>query len=233
VKLYSSWLSPFAGRCRMQIYAKGIAAEILDLPGNPKPAVVYALNPIGKVPTLEHDGVVVVESEVIAEYLEEIHPEPSLLPASAVDRARVRTLARVADLYVTAPAFTLFAQVDPRSRDEAAVRAALDRIEKGLGYLEHFLAGDPYAVGDRLTLADCALVPHLGFSTLLRSLFAEDDACARHPKLAAYRVESRRGEAAARVLGEIERAFAGLRQRFAERFAAQAMPGAARAGATS
>jgi len=61
----------------MQVYAKGLTGIAIEKPptyGTPK---FYEDHPIGRVPLLEIDGEAIPESEVIAEYLEEIHPEPS------------------------------------------------------------------------------------------------------------------------------------------------------------
>ena len=56
-----------------------------------------ALNPNGVVPTIEHDGHIVVESTVINEYLDEVFPDPPLMPAEPVDRARARVLVKLED----------------------------------------------------------------------------------------------------------------------------------------
>ncbi len=72
MKLYSVDLSPYSARVRMQIYAKGITDIVFELPehwGMPKFRERF---PIGRVPVLNIDGDVMPESEVIAEYLEEI-----------------------------------------------------------------------------------------------------------------------------------------------------------------
>ena len=79
MKLYSADLSPYSARVRMQIYAKGITDIVFELPehwGMPKFRERF---PIRRVPVLDIDGDMIPESEVIAEYLEEIHPEPSLM----------------------------------------------------------------------------------------------------------------------------------------------------------
>ena len=96
MKLYSADLSPYSARVRMQIYAKGIEDIVFELPehwGMPKFRERF---PIGRIPVLDVDGDLMPESEVIAEYLEEIHPEPSLLGTNARETAHIRTLARIA-----------------------------------------------------------------------------------------------------------------------------------------
>src|SRR5512141_3329352 len=98
MKLYTADLSPYSARVRMQIYAKGIANIVFELPehwGMPKFREKF---PIGRVPVLDIDGDLIPESEVIAEYLEETYPEPSLLGATPRESAQIRVLARLADV---------------------------------------------------------------------------------------------------------------------------------------
>jgi glutathione S-transferase len=97
MKLYTADLSAYSARVRMQIYAKGITGITFELPedwGMPKFRERF---PIGRVPVLDIDGDLMPESEVIAEYLEEIYPEPSLLGTTPRETAHIRTLARIAD----------------------------------------------------------------------------------------------------------------------------------------
>src|SRR5215472_8306177 len=110
MKLYSWDLSPYSARVRMQIYAKGLAGIAIEEPptyGTPK---FYQDHPIGRVPLLDIDGEAIPESDVIAEYLEEIHPEPSLLGATPRENAHIRTLARIGDIYLMNNTFMLAVQ---------------------------------------------------------------------------------------------------------------------------
>src|SRR6185295_9456037 len=94
----------------MQIYAKGLNGIAIEPPptyGTPK---FYEDHPIGRVPLLEIDGEAIPESAVIAEYLEEIYPEPSLLGATPRENAHIRTLARIGDFYLLNNAFMLAVQ---------------------------------------------------------------------------------------------------------------------------
>src|SRR5262249_2127616 len=107
MKLYSADLSPYSARVRMQIYAKGLTGIAIELPedwGMPKFRERF---PIGRVPVLDIDGDMVPESEVIAEYLEETYPEPSLLGGAPRETAHIRTLARIGDIYITNNTFML------------------------------------------------------------------------------------------------------------------------------
>src|SRR5471030_3280986 len=110
MKLYSWDLSHYSARVRMQIYAKGLTDIAIEQPptyGTPK---FYKDHPIGRIPLLEIDGEAIPESEVIAEYLEEIYPEPSLLGATPRENAHIRTLARIGDVYLINTAFMLGSQ---------------------------------------------------------------------------------------------------------------------------
>src|ERR1700677_2682510 len=116
MKLYSADLSPYSARVRMQIYAKGIKDIVFELPehwGMPKFRERF---PIGRVPVLDIDGDMIPESEVIAEYLEEIHPEPSLLGTTPRETAYIRMLARLGDIYIINNMFMLSRQTGALSR---------------------------------------------------------------------------------------------------------------------
>ena len=93
MKLYSVDLSPYSARVRMQIYAKGITDIAFEQPaadwGMPKFRERF---PIGRIPVLDIGGDTIPESEVIAEYLEETHPEPSLLGSSPRESSQIRSL---------------------------------------------------------------------------------------------------------------------------------------------
>ena len=94
MKLYTGDLSPYSAKIRMQIYAMGIADDIeFELPltqffsGRLKET-----SPIGRIPILKTDAGVIPESEVIADYLDELYSEKSLLGETAIERARTLQL---------------------------------------------------------------------------------------------------------------------------------------------
>jgi glutathione S-transferase len=90
VKLYDAPACPFCARVRIALAEKGLEHETVEVDLRDRPAWIHELNPLGKVPVLEENGFVLPESAVIMEYLEEVFPEPALLPAGAEDRARAR-----------------------------------------------------------------------------------------------------------------------------------------------
>ncbi|MCP4755407.1 MAG: glutathione S-transferase family protein [Proteobacteria bacterium] len=204
MKLYNSNLSPFASRCRMQMYAKGMSVETVDPPEEKEE--FGKTTPILKIPVLVIDDQIIPESEVICEFLEDAHPSPPLRPEGPSDRAKVRLLSRIADLYVLAPLHPLFGQMDPKSRDQAIIDAGLADIKKGLGLLEHYIETGSYATGNRLSLADCALVPMLFFMANILPFLGESAPLGSCPKLAAYWEAIQKDEHAAKIVGEMTEA---------------------------
>lgn len=167
MKLYGSLASPYVARVVLFAKLKGIDLQPQQPEGGIKSPEYLAKNPMGKMPTLEVDGLALPESEVICEYLEDVYPGSGGLPQSPADRARARLIARVQDLYVGPSATTLIRNLNPAKRDEAAVAGAKSAMEAGFGYLEHFLTADDYAAGPELSIADCALLPAF---TMLRKI---------------------------------------------------------------
>ena len=158
-KLHTTDLSPFGQRAKLALRAKGLLGqtELNDTFGGTD--ALGELAPMRQIPILEHDGFVLPESQVIADYLDDIVPEPPLLPEAPAARARARLLARIADLYIAPHFLSLIVGMRPPPRpDDMAM--AWQAMGKGLGFAETYLDTDrAYAVGDRLSLADIALAP--------------------------------------------------------------------------
>lgn len=164
LKLYQSNLSPFATRVRILAHAKGVKLECVPPAGGSlKSPEFLAINPLGKIPCLSHDGGVLPESEIICEYLEDAFPSPTLRPVDPQARARVRLLSRIGDMYIAPHLLKLFGQLSPKTRDAAIIDQAFSDLNTALGQIAHFLEGPEYAAGGRLSLADCTLAPLLFF----------------------------------------------------------------------
>jgi glutathione S-transferase len=215
MKLYSVDLSPYSTKVRMQVYAKGLDHIAVERPAGFLTPAWRDNSPshIGRLPVLElDDGAVIAESAVIAEYLEEVYPEPRLLGATARESAAVRTLVNIADLYLSA---NLFAMTGGQGRPltEGPVRdRATAGLLRGVDSLEALIGEGGFACLGRLTLADCALVPALfGLENILPATGTESP-IQSHPRIAAYWAAIGHDPAAARVLGEMGR---GLQARIA------------------
>jgi glutathione S-transferase len=209
VKLYDVALSPFAARCRIQVYAKKLPIECVEPPGGLGSESYKKLNPTGKVPALQlDDGFVLPESAVIGEYLEDRYPEPALRPEDPLARARMRLLVHFADLYFVPPLVALFGQVNPAQRDAQAVAARLEELRPHYDQLAAFLRPGPLAVGSELTLADCALFPLFFFATRIHPLLGDKDPTAERAPLARWWQAVRRNAAIQKVDGELTKALA-------------------------
>ena len=210
MKLYSGDLSPYSARVRMQIYAKGLTDIVIERPadfGTPK---FRERLPIGRIPVLDIDGDLMPESEVIAEYIEEIHPEPSLLGADPRESAHIRTLARIGDVYLMNNMFMLSAQSRASSRNEGIVELLGGQVVRNVKALDRMVGRDGFACCGRLTLADCALVPALFLIENVLPGVGVDDPIAANPNVAAYWAAIQQQEHAARILVELHR---GLEER--------------------
>lgn len=159
MRLYGGLASNYVARVVLFARLKGLAL-VPEMPaGGIKSPEYLARNPMGKMPVLEVDGTVIPESEVICEFLEDLHPGTGGLPGTPAERARARLIARVHDVYLAPASSALFRNLNPAKRDEAAVSGAKSAAETGFGYLEHFVVAAPFAAGSQLSLADCALLP--------------------------------------------------------------------------
>ena len=87
MKLYTGDLSPYSAKVRMQIYAMGITDIEFDLPPSFFMGKLSEVSPIGRIPVLETEDGIIPESEVIAEYLDDLYPEQSLLGDSPHHRS--------------------------------------------------------------------------------------------------------------------------------------------------
>src|SRR6266852_5771685 len=131
MKLYGINLSNFVGKSKIAMYEKGLAVELTPPPGGGlKSAEYLAINPLGKIPTLDADGTIVAESEVINEYLEDKYPANPLMPKSPEARARVRSFTRFHDLYLEPPIRALLGQMNPASRDPRIVEEKVTEITR-------------------------------------------------------------------------------------------------------
>jgi glutathione S-transferase len=212
MKLYSWDVSPYSARVRMQIYAKGLTDIAIDRAPMFRTQKFYEDHPIGRIPLLEIDGEAMPESEVIAEYLEEICPEPSLLGATPRENAHIRTLARIGDIYLTNNAFMLASQTRILAA-QTPVPTAVEGVAALLGgqlasstkALDRMIGRDGFACLGRLTLADCALVPALFYTQTVLAGRGLADPIATNAHVAAYWAAIQGQEHAERILVEMRR----------------------------
>ena len=205
MKLYSGDLSPYSARVRMQIYAKGITDIAIERPPTFGTPQFRQDHPIGRIPVLEIDGEAMPESDVIAEYIEEIYPEPSLLGATPRETAQVRTLARVGDIYLMNNMFMLSGQTRAATRNEGVIDLLAGQVVRNTKALDRMIGRDGFACLGRVTLADCALVPALFLIENVLPGTGVADPIAANSNVAAYWAAIQTQEHAARILVELHR----------------------------
>lgn len=171
MKLHGYFRSSAAYRVRIALNMKGLAADQAFIHlrrGEQNQDAYLKLNPEGLLPTLEHDGHHFSQSLAIIEYLEEIQPQPRLLPATPQDRAHARgiALAIACDIHPLNNLRVLKYLKTDLGHDQVQVdRWYAHWIATGLAALEARLARDSrtgtYCVGESPGLADICLVPQI------------------------------------------------------------------------
>ena len=173
MKLHTYFRSSAAYRVRIALNLKGLDYEAVPVHlvrggGEHRQPAYLGLNPAGLVPALEDQGQVLTQSLAIVEYLEETHPQPALLPAAALDRARVRAIAQAiaCDIHPVNNLRVLQYLTRELGVSEEQKNAWYRHwIGVGLQAVEAMLAGDArtgaFCHGDTPGLADCCLVPQV------------------------------------------------------------------------
>ena len=171
MKLYNYFRSSASFRVRIALELKGLGYDYVPVhlaKGEHKNEAYAAVSPTLLVPTLETDtGHRLGQSVAIMEYLEEIQPEPPLLPAEPFDRARVRALAQLVacDIHPLNNLRVLkYLARELKVEEEARNTWYRHWVREGLEAFERELAQLPastYCFGERPTMADCCLVPQI------------------------------------------------------------------------
>lgn len=213
LELYHNDMSVCAQKVRMALAEKGLewTGHHLNLRRGDQLEPAYArLNPNNVVPTLVHDGTVVIESTVINEYIDDAFPETPLKPADAAGRARMRLWTKQLDEGVHAatgnismsiafrfqyPEATIERILKTRTGerlerfknilkgiDSPAIPGSVARFDRLLSDMEAALADGPWLAGEAFSLADIGYAPYLTRLDHLRFLAMLD----RRPRLAGW-----------------------------------------------
>jgi len=167
-KLYHVPLSPFCRKVRLSLAEKKIECELAEERYWEKDPDFLRRNPAGKVPVLRIDGRTMAESGAICEYLEDVYPEPALMPQEAGARYEVRRLVAWFDdkFHHEVTSKLLYERVNKKVMkqgfpDSRNVKDGARAIKYHLDYMAWLLDRRRWLAGDVMTLADFAAAAHL------------------------------------------------------------------------
>jgi maleylpyruvate isomerase len=199
VKLYTYFRSSAAYRVRIALNLKGLPYDMAAIHltkdgGHQRKPDFVAVNPQMRVPALElSSGDVIPQSLAIIEYLDEIHPDPALLPADALERAHVRAISQIVacDIHPLNNLIVLQYLKRVLNHEQAEIDAWYHHwVIEGFKAIEAMISPGPYACGAQVSLADVCLVPQVFNARRLKvpldafpKIVAADAACL---KLAAF-----------------------------------------------
>lgn len=158
--LYSGTTCPFSQRCRFVLFEKGMDFEIRDVDLFNKPEDISVMNPYGQVPILVERDLILYESNIINEYIDERFPHPQLMPADPVMRARAR-------LFLFNFERELFVYVHQLERRDVAkdgakaLDGARQQIRDRLTQLTPIFVKNKYMLGEDFSMLDVAIAPLL------------------------------------------------------------------------
>ena len=153
--LYSGSTCPYSHRCRIVLFEKDMDFEIIDVDMHNKPEEVASISPSGKMPVLIERDLILTESNIINEYIDERFPHPQLMPPDPVMRARAR-------LVLFNFEHDLFTHVNTleHSLGKGSDKARQE-IRDSVSQLTPILTKQKYLMNDEFSMLDVAIAPLL------------------------------------------------------------------------
>ncbi len=155
--LYSGITCPFSQRCRFVLFEKGMDFEIVDVDIFNKPEDLAVMNPYNQVPVLVERDLILYESNIINEYIDERFPHPQLMPGDPVLRARSR-------LFLYSFEKELFSHVQVLEKADASTKEqnqARSAIAEQLTMVAPVFAKQKHMLGEEFSMVDVAIAPLL------------------------------------------------------------------------
>jgi len=153
---YSDGDDLYCHRVRIVLAEKGVAVEIHDVDSENIPEDLRSLNPYNQIPTLVDRELVLYETGIMMEYLDERFPHPPLLPVYPVARAESRLW-----LYRIQRDWCTLADIILLNEDEEAVTAARKELRESLISTSPIFGEKPYFMSDDYSIVDCCTAPLL------------------------------------------------------------------------
>ena len=146
----------YCHRVRIVLEEKGVSADLVESDSSNPPIEVREINPYGTLPTLIDRDLILYESKVIMEYLDERFPHPPLLPVYPVARAESRLF-----IYRIERDWSTLVDSILNSRSENVVKKASKELREGVLAISPIFSETPYFMSEEFTLVDCCLAPIL------------------------------------------------------------------------
>ena len=176
ITLHGMTLSNYYNKVKMVLLEKGLEFTEVSQRTSSKDDAVLSATPLGKIPFIRVDGQTLCESQVIVDYLEAAHPQPSLLPANPLAAAKVRELCAFMELYLELVARELYAQAFfGGTVSEATQERVQKQLSKNIPAFQRLARFAPFVAGDSFTLADAtafATLPTVAQAT--KAVLGED-----------------------------------------------------------
>ena len=157
--LYSGTTCPFSQRRRLVLFEKGMDFEVRDVDLVKKPEDISTMNPYGQVPILVERELILYESNIINEYIDERFPHPQLMPADPLMRARARLMLFNFEKELFVHVHVLESE-RAKSNDKAHDKARAE-IRDRLTTLAPLFLKNKYMLGDEFSMLDVAVAPLL------------------------------------------------------------------------
>ncbi|MBI4757326.1 MAG: glutathione S-transferase N-terminal domain-containing protein [Betaproteobacteria bacterium] len=154
MNLYSGTTNPFSHRCRIVLYEKGMDFQVIDVDMYSKPEDIAVINPYNRVPVLVDRDLVLYESNIINEYIDERFPHPQLMPPDPILRARCRQLLFSFEQ-------ELFSQLEALEKNLKNVDKARVHVRDRLTELAGIFSKQKFMLGDEFSMLDVAIAPLL------------------------------------------------------------------------
>ena len=153
---FSDNTSQYSHRVRIVLAEKGVTVDLIEADAAHPPAELADINPYNSLPTLVDRELVLYESKVMMEYLDERFPHPPLLPVYPVARAESR-------LYIHRIEKDWCSLVDSilHSRSDNVVKKSTKELRESILGISPIFAEKPFFMSDEFTLVDCCLAPIL------------------------------------------------------------------------
>lgn len=170
ITLYNVPVSSYGAKVRIILRHKGLDWTELAPPDGYGSPAYRAIIASGTVPAIIDGDLNLADSEAIAEYLDEAHPDPAMMPSGIGARARAREISRFHDTRLEPVLRSYFAQVAPATRDADIIASNAHLLQDRIDQLAVIASPAPLMTGEDLAIADCGFVASFAILALLQDI---------------------------------------------------------------